>query len=51
MKTATIYRPVNARTYPNAASRKYHLRRFLDGVLAIATAVGGFTALIFLILL
>lgn len=51
MKTATVYRTVNVRSYPNAADRHYHLRKLLDGALAVATAVGAFTALIFLILL
>lgn len=52
MKTATIRRPVTtAPAYPNAASRRYFLRKLIDGALAVATAVGAITALIFLILL
>lgn len=53
MKTATIYRPIRpaAPAYPNAADRRYYLRKFLDGALAVATAVGAITALVFFILL
>lgn len=57
MKAATIYRTNNSvrypvsRRYPNAADRHYHVRRLLDGLLAVATAVGAVTALVFLILL
>lgn len=57
MKTATAYRtnrparyPVSRR-YPNAADRSYHLRRLLDALLAVATAVGAITVLVFLLLL
>jgi hypothetical protein len=53
MKAATIRtsrRPVS-RPYPNAADRRYFLQRLLDGVLTLATVVGGLTALIFLIFL
>lgn len=39
------------RTYPNAADRRYYLHKLLDGVLALATVVGGLTALVFLLLL
>ncbi len=53
MKAATIYRPVKpiSRPYPNAADRRYFLRRLLDGVLALATVVGALTALVFLLLM
>lgn len=57
MKTATVYRnnrPVRypvSRRYPNAADRGYHLRRLVDGLLVVATAAGGVTALIFLLFL
>lgn len=37
--------------YPNAADRRYYLGKLLDGVLALATVVGGITALVFLLLL
>lgn len=37
--------------YPNAADRRYYLHKLLDGVLALATVVGGLTALVFLLLL
>ena len=36
--------------YPNAADRRYYLHKLLDGVLSMATIVGGLTALIFLLL-
>ena len=53
MKSATIYRPVRpiAPAYPNAASPRYYLNKLLNGALAVATAVGGITAVVFLILL
>lgn len=53
MKTAIINRPIRttAPAYPNAADRRYYLRKLLDGALAVATAVGTVTALVFLILL
>ena len=53
MKAATIYRSVKPviHTYPNAADRRYYLRKLLDGVLALATVVGALTALVFLLLL
>ena len=52
MKTATV-RPITrkAPAYPNAASRRYFLNKFLDGALAVATGVGTITAVIFLLLL
>lgn len=50
MKTAAIRRTVHtAPAYPNAASRRYFLHRLLDGALAVATAVGTITALVYLI--
>ena len=51
MKTMTIARPRTAPRYPNAADARYHLRKFLDGVLVVATCAGAFTALAFLLLL
>ena len=53
MKAATIHRSVKSvsHPYPNAAERRYYIRRLLDGVLAAATVVGGLTALVFLLLL
>lgn len=53
MKAATIRtsRKSVRRPYPNAADRRYLLQRLLDGVLTLATVVGGLTALIFLIFL
>lgn len=53
MKAATVYRsrkPI-IRSYPNAADYRYYLRKLLDGVLALATVVGGLTALVFLLFL
>jgi hypothetical protein len=40
-----------APAYPNAADRSYYLHKLLDGALAVATAVGGVVALVFLLLL
>lgn len=37
--------------YPNAADRSYYLQKLLDGLLALATVVGGLTALVFLLLM
>ena len=37
--------------YPNAASRSYYLNKLLDAALAIATGIGAFVTLAFLILL
>lgn len=53
MKTATINRSVKSvsRSYPNAADRSYYVQKLLDGVLALATVIGGITALVFLLLL
>lgn len=50
MKTITVrttYRPI----YPNAASRQYHLRRLLDGLLAAATSAGAVATVLFLLML
>lgn len=55
MKTATIkqYRNVSRSVprYPNAADRRYYLQKLLDGLLGIATGVGAFVTLVFLLLL
>lgn len=53
MKAATIRRTYKtiSRPYPNAADRRYYLHKLLDGVLALATVVGGLTALVFFIFL
>jgi hypothetical protein len=53
MKAATIHRSVKSisRPYPNAADRRYYIRKLVDGLLAAATVVGGLTALAFLLLL
>lgn len=53
MKTATVNRSVKPvrYPYPNAADRRYYLQKLLDGALALATLVGGLTALVFLLLL
>lgn len=52
MKTAIVNRSIrNIPAYPNAASRRYFLHKLLDGALAVATAVGGIIALVFLILM
>lgn len=54
MKTMTMNR--NCRTlrrpaYPNAADRRYYLRKLLDGLLAVATSVGMVVTIVFLLLL
>lgn len=53
MKAATLRRQRRSvtRPYPNAADRRYYLQKLLDGVLTLATVVGGLTAIIFLLLL
>lgn len=53
MKAVTVNRSVKpvSHPYPNAADRRYYLKKLLDGVLALATIVGGLTALVFLLLL
>jgi hypothetical protein len=53
MKAATIHRTRKSisHPYPNAAERRYYLQKLLDGVLALATVVGGLTAMVFLIFL
>lgn len=55
MKTATIRRsaplPRSAPRYPNAADRRYYLRKLVDGLLALATGVGAFVTIVFLLLL
>lgn len=50
MKTMTIhqnYRPA----YPNAADRRYYLRRLVDGLLGLATTIGGVAVILFFLLL
>lgn len=51
MKAATIYRAMNSRypAYPNAADRRYFLRKFLDGLLTAFTVVGIVVAIVFLV--
>ncbi|MBQ7344742.1 MAG: hypothetical protein IJW45_01595 [Oscillospiraceae bacterium] len=54
MKTVTIRHtniPCKVPRYPNAADRRYHLRKLVDGLLVFATATGAFVALTFLLLL
>jgi hypothetical protein len=53
MKAATVQnrRKYVSRPFPNAADRRYILQKLLDGVLTLATVVGGLTALVFLLLL
>lgn len=53
MKAAVMKHTIktNAPAYPNAADRSYYLHKLLDGALAVATAVGGVIALVFLLLL
>ena len=51
MKTIAMQnkRKIVKPAYPNAAERSYFLHKLLDGVLALATVVGGLTALVFLL--
>lgn len=49
MKTKRIQQHVPR--YPNAADRQYYLRKLVDAALAIATGIGAFVTLVFLILL
>ncbi len=53
MKAAVIKNELKSKApaYPNAADRSYYLHKLLDGALAVATAVGGVVALVFLLLL
>lgn len=53
MKAATLRRTrkIVSHPYPNAADRRYYLQKLLDGVLTLATIIGGLTALVFLLLL
>ena len=51
MKAATLRRQRRSVTRPYPADRRYYLQRLLDGVLTLATVVGGLTAIIFLLLL
>ena len=50
MKTMTMnrnYRPA----YPNAADRRYYLRKLLDALLTAAMSVGTVAAILFLLML
>lgn len=55
MKTAAIYRPVAAHRevfrYPNCASRRHLLNKFVDLLLICAISVGTATSLLFLLTL
>lgn len=53
MKTATASRTARpARpAYPNAADRRYYLRKLLDAALGLAILVGAVSALVFLFLM
>lgn len=53
MKAAIIRNNVRTSVprYPNAADRRYYMRKLLDGLLVVATSIGGFVALTFLLLL
>ncbi len=53
MKAAVVKNDLKpkAPAYPNAADRSYYLHKLLDAALAIATAVGGVIAFVFLLLL
>jgi hypothetical protein len=56
MKATTVYRTnqdcrIVRYRYPNAADRRDFQRKLIDGLLTAATAVGGFTALVFLMFL
>lgn len=50
MKTATATRTVRP-AYPNAADRRYYLRKLVDVLLGIAILAGVISALVFLFLL
>lgn len=50
MKTATASRTVRP-AYPNAADRRYYLRKLLDAALGLAILVGAISALVFLFLM
>lgn len=51
MSISQTSRPVRRPAYPNAADRRYHLRRLLDGLLAAATAFGAVVTILFLLML
>lgn len=54
MKTMTMnrnYRTIRRPAYPNAADRRYYMRKLLDGLLAIATTIGMVVTLLFLLML
>lgn len=46
MKTTTVSRPV----YPNAADRRYYLRKLLDLLLMAATSIGTVAIILFFLL-
>ncbi len=49
MKTATVYRNQSTLPYPNAASRREILHKYLDTVLTIACCGGILAMLLFLL--
>ncbi len=49
MKSATVTRTAHP-AYPNAADRRYYLRKLLDAALGLAILVGTISALVFLFL-
>ena len=49
MKTATVYRKERAVPYPNAATRKEVLHKYLDTLLTFACCGGILATLIFLL--
>ena len=49
MKTATVYRNEKAVRYPNAATRKEVLHKYLDTLLTIASCGGILATLYFLL--
>lgn len=51
MKTIAMQtkRKIVKPAYPNAADRRYFLHKLVDGVLALATVVGGLAAFVFLL--
>jgi len=52
MKTATAYRPARPNVaFPNAATRTEMLHKFLDSLLLIASGVGIFAMILFILLI
>lgn len=49
MNAVQTSRPRNARSYPNAADRRYFLEKAADSILAAAICVGVVTVLFFLL--